>query len=325
MPTIASRVLTTIFLLAIATYLIPEKQDSSADEPDIRDAKPRRSAIVALPKDLKIIEDISYRKGRIQAWKLDLVMQREPGEAKRPALIFVHGGSWSGGDKSHSTINNGPVKYARKGYVCISVNYRLSDEAPFPACLEDVKCAVRWLRAHADQYHVDPDRIGGYGNFAGAHLVSLLGLVDKESNLEGDGPWQEQSSLLNAVCVSAIPTDFTHWPGGIENKPILRQLLDAPDTSLQEQAIKASPITYVHAKAPPFLLFQGTKDRTVDVSQADRFAEALNAAGAKDVTYHRYPEAGHSVFNQYHKETYALMEEFFDRTLFNPKQEAVQE
>tara|TARA_R110002111_G_scaffold108086_1_gene166733 strand:+ start:30176 stop:31150 length:975 start_codon:yes stop_codon:yes gene_type:complete len=322
MHNIVTRFLTAVFLLGIVTYLLPERQDSSTDGPPIRNVKRPRSAIASFPKDLKILEDIPYREGDNKAWKLDLVMLREQGETKRPALIFVHGGGWSADNKRHNIFSSGPVDYARKGYVCIRVNYRRIDEAPFPASLEDVKCAVRWLRAHADEYHVDPQRIGGYGNSAGAHLVSLLGLVGSESDLEGDGPWQDQSSLLNAVCASAVPTDFVNWPGGVEDKPILCQLLETPDTCLQEQAAKASPVSYIHTKAPPFLLFQGTRDRTVDVSQADRFVEGLKAAGAKDVTYHRYEKAGHRVFSQHREKTYALMEEFFDRTLLHPPDDA---
>ena len=321
MRMIVTRVLAVFFLLAIVTYLLPERQDTAANEPDNQNARAVRSSSAPMPKDLKIVENISYRQGNKKAWKLDLIMPRERGETKRPALVFVHGGGWSGGDKTQGMLNSGPIDYARKGYVCISVNYRLTREAPFPACLEDVKCSVRWLRAHAEKYNVDPNRIGGYGNSAGAHLVSLLGLVEKESNLEGDGPWQDQSSLLNAVCASATPTDFTSWPGGLVQKRRLRKFLEGSDASLREQVAKASPISYVHADAPPFLLFQGTRDRQVDAAQSNRFVKALEAAGAKDVTYHLYPGSGHSVFIQKRKKTYPLMEAFFERTLLNPANE----
>ncbi|HBL48309.1 alpha/beta hydrolase [Gimesia sp.] len=312
-----SRILIGLFLLGLITYLIPEPQKSSAQNQKAKKEVPILSNIAPLPRDLKVIEDIEYRPGDRRAWKLDLVMPRERSETPRPAIIFVHGGGWSSGDKGRGIFRSGPVEYANLGYVCISVNYRLSDDDPFPACLQDVKCAVRWLRAHADKYNVDPNRIGGYGNSAGAHLVSLLGLVDEAHQLEGDGPWQEQSSLLNAVCVSAIPTDFVNWPGGIRNKQTLFQLLDSPVASLEEQAIKASPITYVNKQAPPFLVFQGTADRLVDVSQADSFVAALKAAGSTDVTYHRYPEANHDVFTRHRRETYPEMEAFFERVLKN--------
>ncbi|WP_339732828.1 alpha/beta hydrolase [uncultured Gimesia sp.] len=323
MPQFVSRALTVLFLLAVAIYLVPDEQDTSAEEPIVRDTLLSRGGAAPVPKDLIIVEDISYRKGNRHFWALDLAMPKLRGEKPRPALLFVHGGGWSSGDKRLGIFKTAPIEYAQKGYVCISVNYRLTGEAAFPACMEDVKCAVRWLRAHAEKYNVDPHRIGGYGNSAGAHLVSLLALVGKDKDLEGDGPWQDQSSMLNAVCVSAVPTDFTSWPSGIENKPRLRKFLEQPDASLEEQAVKASPISYVHANAPPFLIFQGTRDRLVHVAQADQFVKALKATGAKDVTYHRYPGAGHGVFTQNRKETYPLMEEFFERTLMNAKSETV--
>tara|TARA_R110002095_G_scaffold127500_5_gene110570 strand:+ start:3731 stop:4705 length:975 start_codon:yes stop_codon:yes gene_type:complete len=318
MSTIVTRVLTAVFLLGIVTYLLPERQENSTAKPPLQNAKRPRSAVASFPKDLKILEDIPYREGDSKAWKLDLVMLREQGETKRPALIFVNGNGWSSVNKSRGIFSSGPVEYARKGYVCLRVNYRQTDEAPFPASLEDVKCAVRWLRAHADEYHVDPQRIGGYGYSTGAHLVSLLGLVDSESDREGDGPWQDQSSMLNAVCASAIPTKFVNWSDGVEEKPIPCQLLETPDTCLQEQTAKASPDSSVHTNAPPFLLFQSTRDRRIDASQADRFVEGLKAAGAEDVTYHRYEKTGHRVFSQHRAKNRALMEEFFDRTLLHP-------
>ncbi|QDV53373.1 alpha/beta hydrolase [Gimesia fumaroli] len=315
MPLFVTRILTVLFFFMIAVYLVPDEQAKSVEDPIKKDTVPSRVGAAAVPKGLVVVEDIFYREGDSSAWTLDLVMPKTRGKERRPALVFVHGGGWSSGDKRRGIFRTAPVEYAKKGYVCISVNYRLTSEAAFPACLEDAKCAVRWLRAHAEKYQVDPNRIGGYGNSAGAHLVSLLALVEKDKHLEGDGPWQNQSSVLNAVCVSAVPTDFTRWPGGVENKPRLIEFLEQPETSLQEQAKKASPISYVHAKAPPFLIFQGTRDRVVSVAQADQFVKALKAAGAKDVTYHRYPGAGHSVFTQNQKETDPLMEQFFERTL----------
>lgn len=318
----AIRVWMGVLILAIAIYLIPEPADTAAKTP--RTNRYNGSMDQPMPFDVIFLEDIPYRKGNKNSWKLDLAMPKTKGDKKRPALVFVHGGGWRHGDKNRGYFRSGAVDYARKGYVCISVNYRLTDEAPFPACVEDVKCAVRWLRAHAEKYNVDPNRIGGYGNSAGAHLVCMLGLVRKESRLEGDGEWQDQSSLLNAVCASATPTDFLNWPGSYEKKPTLRWLLEAPKTKFKEQAFKASPISYVHAKAPPFLLFHGTEDRLVDVSQSDRFVKALKEAGAKDIHYHRYKGIGHSVFRQRRKETYPLMEEFFERTLKKEKPQPTQ-
>ncbi len=243
------------------------------------------------PPSVVVEPDIAYREGASTAWRLDLVRPKDRGRSPRPGLVFVHGGAWRSGDKRTGTFLQGAFGYAQKGYVCITVNYRLLGEATLTACVEDVKNAVRWFRGHAKKYNVNPKRIGGYGNSAGAHLVAMLGLVGPDAGLEGDGPYQEQSSLLAAVCASATPTD------------------------LGDRAPKLSPIKYVRADAPPFLLIHGTADDTVNVSHGDRFVEALRKAGAQDVTYIRIEGAGHGVFNQHAATTHPAMEAFFERIL----------
>ena len=117
------------------------------------------------PKDVVIEPDIAYRPGDSKSWRLDLVRPRGQGGPLRPAIVFVHGGGWRNGDKRARTFLEGAIRYAQKGYVCVTVNYRLTGEAPFPACIEDVKCAVRWLRAHAEKYNLDPERHGRLRQF----------------------------------------------------------------------------------------------------------------------------------------------------------------
>lgn len=258
--------------------------------------------------DITIVPDIVYREGHERAWKLDLAMPKERGDTPRPGIVFIHGGGWRSGDKRTGSFLNGALEYAKKGYVCITINYRLTQEAPFPACIEDVKNAVRWFRANAEKYNLDPNRIGAYGNSAGAHLVSMLGLVKKDAGLEGDGPYQEQSSLVQAVCASATPTDFSLFPkarGGSGDSV----------AGNAELAKKSSPITYVAKDAPPFLLVHGTADTTVNVKHGDTFVAALKEAGAKDVTYLRIEGSGHGVFGQNADKTGPAMAEFFKRTL----------
>jgi acetyl esterase/lipase len=274
-----------------------------------------RQLLSRAPEGVVIEPDIAYRDGDSNAWRLDLVRPENAGDSPRPGLVFVHGGGWRSGDKRAGTFLNGALEYAQLGYVCITVNYRLIDEAPFPACIEDVKNAVRWFRAHADQYSVDPERIGGYGNSAGAHLVCMLGLAGPDAGLEGDGPYQEQSSLLQAVCASATPTCFLIRPETLERRGRSGQLFGGSSETLEERARQASPITYAAATAPPMLLFHGTADRTVDVAHSDRFTQALKEAGADDVTYLRIEDAGHGVFNQHGQTTKPAMREFFDRTI----------
>jgi acetyl esterase/lipase len=262
----------------------------------------------SLPKGIVAEPDIAYRPGESKAWRLDLVRPEQDGAAPRPAIVFVHGGGWRSGDKRRGYFIRGAVEYAQKGYVCASVNYRLVGEAKFPACIEDVKCAVRWLRANAEKYNVDPQRIGGYGNSAGAHLVAMLGLAGPDAKLEGDGPYRENSSLLQAVCCSATPTDLSLF-GRIGNRR--PGIFAGPPEMIEQQMRQASPITYAGKQAPPFLVVHGTADKTVDVKHGDTFVKALKDAGAKSVEYLRIDGAGHGVFGQHAAKTHPAMEKFF--------------
>lgn len=267
-----------------------------------------------VPDDVQLVPDIAYRDGN-PAWKLDLVKPRDAAATPRPAIVFVHGGGWRSGDKRRGYFLNGAVEFAQQGYVCVTVNYRLTGEAPFPACVEDVKCAVRWLRAHAAEHGVDRERIGAYGNSAGAHLVSMLGLTDASDDLEGDGPWREYSSSVQAVCASATPTDFLNWGRRGQSFRGESKLLAGPADTLEKRKLLASPMSHVSEDAPPFLLVHGTADRTVPFSQGASFAKALEAAGADDVTFMEFDGAGHGVFQQHYEETGAAMKKFFKRTL----------
>ncbi len=246
------------------------------------------------PEGVLLQLDVPYREGH-ELWKLDLAMPEIEVEKPRPAIVVVHGGGWVQGDKRTEAFVEQTLDYAARGYVAVNVNYRL-DRAIRP-CVEDVKCAVRWLRAHATEYDVDPDRIGAYGNSAGAHLVAMLGLSHREKRLDA-GPWQEYSSAVQAVAGSATPT-----------RPRIRGGSDA------DRALVA-PMTYVSADAPPFLLFHEASDNVVNVSDSDDFVRALKEAGATDITYKRYTDGtGHGVFRANLEETEPEMERFFARTL----------
>ncbi len=282
-------------------------------------AQPQRpgtdSGIGQLPEGVQVSPDIAYDE-RSEAQKLDLYMPPQADGSLRPAIVVVHGGGWRSGDKQGGQWSRIPAEYASRGYVAISVNYRLSGEAPWPAQIEDVKAAVRWLRSNASDLRVDPQRIGAYGNSAGAHLVSLLGLVSAEDGLEGSGPNQGHSSLVQAVCASATPTDFLNW--GAEGRLPQRlgnTFLAGPPEALANRAEQASPITYAREGAPPFLLIHGTADRTVPIQQSDRFAQALRDAGAEEVRYMIFDAEGHGVFRSQQLLTYPAMKAFFDKAL----------
>lgn len=268
----------------------------------------------AVPDNVSFEMDIAYRDGN-RKWKLDLARPKVASSKPQPAIVFIHGGGWRGGDKGGGQWRSLPLEYASRGYVCVSVNYRLTDEATVLDCIADCKCAVRWLRAHADEYKIDSDRIGAYGNSAGAHLVSVLGLASADARLEGDGPFADESSLVQAVCCSAPPSDFINWRnknGGNADSALSRLF---GDKQVEEVKRRASPVTHVTDKAPPFLIIHGTADTTVPVAQGDALAQALNKASAKDVTYMKIAGADHGVFLKHGEKTRPAMKEFFDRVL----------
>ncbi len=239
--------------------------------------------------------NVPYREGH-ERWKLDLFRPVGEVDGLRPALVFVHGGGWVRGDKRKVLFLEQAIDFARRGYVCITVNYRL-DASRLP-CVKDVKCAVRWLRAHAEDYQIDPKRIGAYGNSAGAHLVSMLGVSASNRELEGDGPFQDYSSQVQAVAASATPT-----------RPMRRGEVNPDLTAV-------APINYVTKGAPPFLLFHEVTDRLVDIGHSDDFVKALKAAGATDVTYRRMTDgSGHAVFQKNRNAFQNQMVSFFARTL----------
>lgn len=274
----------------------------------------KRSAPPVVPEGVVFETDIAYREGNSK-WKLDLAKPKIPSSTPQPAIVVIHGGGWQGGNKADPLFRSTALQYASRGYVCVSVNYRLTNEGTVLDCIADCKCAVRWLRANAAKYNVDPERIGAFGNSAGAHLVAVLGLTSKEAGLEGDGPFQEQSSLVQAVCCCATPTDFVDW-GKEPSKHALAMLKQRFGAENFEESMRiASPVTHASNKACPFLIIHGTADKTVPVAQGDALNDTLKKVGAADATYLRFDGAGHGVFGQRAEKTRPAMEKFFDRVL----------
>jgi acetyl esterase/lipase len=252
-----------------------------------------------VPSDIEVLRDLRYRDGESHAWVLDLAMQKNYRGKPRPAIVVIHGGGWLQGDKaSFSTPKDRPpgniIDFARLGFVACSINYRLSAEAPFPAALDDCQSAVRWLRANAKKYQVDPGRIGAWGNSAGGHLALMLGMVDPRSKLIGKGPHAELSSAVQAVASDSGPIDLLYAHGHNQVRGAIEQFLGGEPADTRIDLYKAaSPINHISAKAPPILLIYGVIDSQVGVETADRFVIALRSVGLKDVCYLRLAEVDH--------------------------------
>jgi acetyl esterase/lipase len=185
------------------------------------------------------------------------------------------------------------VPLVEKGYAAASINYRLSQQALFPAQIEDCKAAIRWLRANAKKYHLDPRHIGVWGASAGGHLVALLGATGGVKDLEGEEGNLDQSSRVQAVVDWFGPTDFATIGKGLSDpkSPVSRLIGGSPQEN-KEKAAKASPITYVGKDAAPTLIMHGDKDNLVPISQSEELAAALKKAGV-EVTFQVVKGNGH--------------------------------
>lgn len=222
-------------------------------------------------------KDVVYGKGGGEELRLDLAKPKGLTEPA-PAIVVIHGGGWAGGSKDDPIHTVLATEAAERGYVAININYRLAPQHRFPAQIEDCKCAVRWLRAHAKELQVDPTRIGAVGGSAGGHLVMMLGTMDAGDGLEGDGGWSDQSSKVQAVVSFFGPVNLIGDFPAISLQ-ILDNFLGGDMKAKAADYRRASPLTYVNAGDAPMLLFQGTKDPLVPYDQAFQMVSSLDKAG----------------------------------------------
>src|ERR1700726_4619649 len=141
-------------------------------------------------QQFKIVADIQYCTGGGKPLLMDVFIPNHRNRQPTPAILWIHGGGWERGDKNG---NSGAQLLANQGFVTASLFYRLSGDSPFPADIEDCKCAIRFLRANAARYGIDPDRIGVAGASAGGHLAELVATADATAGLEGQGGWESVS------------------------------------------------------------------------------------------------------------------------------------
>lgn len=258
--------------------------------------------------DCVVTRDIQYGEAAGVPLLMDVVAPDPKPARSVPAIVLLHGGGWAGGDRSNMLSRAELV--ARHGYVAVTVEYRLAGKAPFPAQLQDSKCAVRFLRAHAAQFGVDPQRIGVWGCSAGGHLASMIGLTENVAGFEGEGGCAGTSSAVQMVVDCFGPSDLLTWQESVNKlarDPVAQRLFGPSwaDKNLEWQehfalqtdpslvaflgsnadaaARFASPITYATRKGdvPPFLIVQGTQDGWVPMQQSILLADALDANGVR--------------------------------------------
>lgn len=247
--------------------------------------------------EFEVVRDVVFGTGGGRDLTMHVVLPKAKRDVPMPAYVWIHGGGWQGGTKEGGVGQVAPL--VRNGFVGATIEYRLTGEAPFPAQIEDCKCAIRYLRAKSEEYNIDVDRIAVGGSSAGGHLAALVGTSGGVKELEGNGGWPDQSSRVQAVVDLYGPTDFKQFvtakgyeghnrPGSPESK-----LLGGGEVLANPDGIRrVNPITYVDQDDPPFLILHGTDDRTVPPNQSEAMHQVLQAA-AVESKLHVIQGAGH--------------------------------
>lgn len=263
-----------------------------------------------LPESVEVIRDVEFGTGGGRPLKLHILRPKKESDRPMPVIVWIHGGGWSKGHRDSGISRLAP--FAAKGYFCASAEYRLSGEAKFPAQIEDCKCAIRFLRAHAAKYNIDPARVGVWGSSAGGHLVSLLGTSGAVKALEGKGGWDSFSSSVQAVCDFCGPSDFFRISSNSKgDKGPVAALFGGAVDDKKDLALLASPITHIAKGCPPFLIVHGEVDNVVPMEQAKLLHDALRKAGVS-VRLFVAERQGHGLGGP---QVMQEVEEFFDRTL----------
>jgi len=272
---------------------------------------------IVVPAGVEEKLGVEYGQGGGRPLLLDLYVPTGRTKAG-PAIVFIHGGAWKSGKRGD--LKYYCVKFAEKGYVTATASYRLVKEAPFPAAVEDVKCAVRWLRANAAAYRVDPNRIAVSGNSAGGHLALMVGYSDDPA-LEGAGGNPGVSSRVCAVVDFYGPTDLTSEYA--RKQRLITDFLGGKTFEEAPEVFKqASPLCHLTKDDPPTLIFQGTLDNLVPVAQSDALAEKLKELGI-DCVYERYEGWPHAmdVAEAVNRRCLHQMEQFFRKHVCDERPE----
>ena len=254
------------FLLTLISLVVAQAQSAESEN---------RST-----SDYTVVANVQYCTAAGKPLLMDVFVPRQRIRPLTPAVLWLHGGGWERGDKNGSS---GARFLASAGFVAASIYYRLSGEATFPADIEDCKCAIRYLRANAWAYGIDPSRIGVAGASSGGHLAMLVGTADEKAGLEGSGGWPMVSSRVKAVVSYYGPSDFRTMNAdfGARAQSAITKLLGVPFQEKADAYARASPITYISPDDPPLLMVHGDGDTLVPFTQSDRMRKAYTRAGLR--------------------------------------------
>jgi acetyl esterase/lipase len=268
---------------------------------------------------IKVMPDIPYADTPDTAQRLDLFLPaKRAGDKPLPVIVFIHGGAWQAGNKASGRAS--VQRFVGSGqYAGASVEYRLSQQAKWPAQIEDCKAAIRWIKAHAKENGLDPEKIGVWGTSAGGHLVAMLGVTGNVKELEGTlGKHLDQNSRVTCVADYFGPTNMLtirDFPSKMaHNAPDspVSKLIGGAVQENKDKARNASPVTYVTNDDAPFFIAHGTADPLVPYNQTETFAAALEKSKVP-VYVETIEEGGHGGFDS--PKLNARLQTFFDKYL----------
>ncbi len=259
-------------------------------------ADPKKKFVDNIPADVTVLSNLEYVPGGGQWQSLDLYLPKTTG-GPLPLVVFIHGGGWCAFTKDdwHPSFHD----LLTHGFAVANINYRLTPGSIFPAQIYDAKAAVRWLRSHAADYHLDPNHVGVWGHSAGGHLSALMGVSNGVAALEGTEGVTGVSSDVQAACDWSGPTELvkTYENGRDANAllwDVVVKLVGGPDKVNKDLLAQASPITYVNSNAVPLLIMQGVNDDVVPLFHSNDFGNALKKVGVES-TVIIIPGEGHGI------------------------------
>jgi acetyl esterase/lipase len=270
-----------VALLAIAATSLPERGSafsSQAPTPGVPPQQAPAASAQTETQEVKVEENVVYATVNGTELHLDVYEPAERGAALRSAIVLIHGGGWIGADKG--TMRGMGHFLARHGFVAFAIDYRLfhGKDNLWPAQLDDVQRAVRWVRANASKYGVSPEKMGAFGHSAGAQLAALLGMEDTRDN--SDAALAKYSSKVQAVVDVSGPTDFTK-DHDAESMAFMTAFLGTDYEKHPEVWREASPAFRVSKDDAAFLIVHGTQDQSVPIEQSQELYEKLQAAGVQ--------------------------------------------
>ncbi|GIW78402.1 MAG: hypothetical protein KatS3mg105_0209 [Gemmatales bacterium] len=265
-----------------------------------------------LPPGVIAEENVEYANPDDQHLKLDLYRPKEG--RLFPVVVCIHGGGFVGGHRE--TMRWICVNLATEGYAAATIQYRLAPKYRFPACVKDCKAAVRWLRANAKKYNLDPDRMAAMGTSAGGHLSVFLAATADIKEFEGNGGLADQSSRITCAVNAFGPSDFTRIQGKSKSEPVLEPFLGGTLQDRRRDYIQASPLYWITPKTAPVLTLIGTKDEHVPLEQARWLHERLQACGVPNELV-ILEGAGHGFRGKHQEQAQKAMLAFLGKYLKN--------